>query len=116
MIVGDDLHFDVAGMLDVLFEIDFGVAKGRFGLGLGLLQGRFQRQVVQGHAHSAPAAAGRRLDQHRKTQLVGQRYRVALALDQTLAAGHGGDVDLFGHPAGGVLVAHQRHRLVAWAR
>ena len=71
------LHFDVPGMLDVFFQVDFAVAEGRLGLGLGLLQGRLQRQVVQGHAHAAPAAAGRRLDQHRKTQLLGQRHRVA---------------------------------------
>ena len=45
------LDLDVAGMLDVFFEIDFGVAEGGLGLGLGLLDGGLQGQVVQGHAH-----------------------------------------------------------------
>ena len=64
---------------------------------------------------SAPAAAGRRLDQHRKAELVGQRDGLGLALDQSLAAGHGGNVDLLGQFPGGVLVAHQGHRLVRGA-
>ena len=115
VVVGDDLHLDVPGMLDVFFEIDFGVAEGGLGLGLGLLDGGLQGQIVQGHAHAAPAAAGRRLDQHRKAELVGQRDGLALALDQPLAAGHGGNVDFLGQSPGGVLVAHQGHRLVRGA-
>ena len=112
VVVGDHLDLDVAGMLDVFFEIDVAVAERGLGLGLGLLEGGLQRQIVQGDAHAAPAAAGRRLDQHRKTQLVGQRHGLRLALDQSLAAGHGGDVDFLGQFSGGVLVAHQGHRLV----
>ena len=96
--VGQHLHFDVPGMLDVFFQVDVGVAEGRFGLGLGLLNGGLQRQIVQRHAHPAAAAARRRLDQHRKAQLVGQRNGVGLAFHQALAAGHGGHADLLGQP------------------
>ena len=45
--VGQHLHLDVPGMLDVFFEVDVGVAEGGLGLGLGLLQGRLQGQVVE---------------------------------------------------------------------
>ena len=40
VVVGQDLDFDVPGLLDVFFEVDVAVAKGRLGLGLGLLEGR----------------------------------------------------------------------------
>ena len=64
--VGDDLDLDVAGMLEVLFEVDLGAAEGGLRLGLGLVQGRLQGQFVGGHPHAAAAAARRGLDQHRK--------------------------------------------------
>ena len=54
--VGDDLDLDVAGMLDVFLQVDFGAAESGFRLGLGLLQGRLQGQLVQGHR----ACRGRR--------------------------------------------------------
>ena len=41
-----------------------------------------------------------------------KRHGLGLALDQPLAAGHGGNVDFLGQFSGGVLVAHQGHRLV----
>jgi hypothetical protein len=43
---------------------------------------------------------------------MGQRYGLGLALDQPLAAGHGGHFDLLGQFPGGVFVAEQGHRLV----
>ena len=112
MIVGNHLHLDVAGMLDVLLEIDFAVAEGGLGLGLGLLEGGLQRQIVQCHAHPPSPAARRRLDQHRKAKLVGQANGMGFILDQALAARHGGNAHFLGQFAGGVLVAHQGHGLV----
>ena len=47
VLVGQDLDLDVAGAFDVLLEVDVGVAEGGLGLGLCLLQGRFERQVVR---------------------------------------------------------------------
>ena len=70
---------------------------------------------MSGHAHAAAAAAGRRLDQHGKAELVGERNGLGLVLDQPFAAGHGGHVDFLGQLPGGVLVAQQRHRLVRGA-
>ena len=71
VVVGDHLDLDVAGMLDVLFEVDFGVAEGGLGLGLGLLDGGLQGQIVQGHAHAAAAAAGRRLNRAPESRVGG---------------------------------------------
>ncbi len=110
--VGDHLHLDVAGFLDVFLQVDVIVAEGGLRLGLGLLQGGFEGQIVEGDAHAAAAAARRRLDQHRKTQLMGKRHRVGFVADQPVAAGHRRNVDLFCQFSGGVLVAQQGHRLV----
>ena len=115
-VVGQHLDLDVAGMLDVLFQVDVGVAEGGLGLGLGLLNGGLQGQVVQRHAHAAPAAAGRRLDQHREADLVGdpQRPRPRPSTSPSLPGTVGTSTSL-GQPPGGVLVAHQGHRLVRGA-
>ncbi len=109
--VGDDLDLDVAGLLDVFLQVDLGTAESGFGLGLGLLQGRFQGQFVQGHAHAPPAPARRGLDQHGKTEPLGQRQGLGLALDQPFAPRHRGHLRLAGHLAGRVLVAQQGHGL-----
>ena len=47
VVVGQHLHLDVPRMLDVFFQVDVAVAEGGLGLGLGLLQGGLQRQVVR---------------------------------------------------------------------
>ena len=109
----EDLHLDVPRLLDVLLQVDAAVLEGL----LGLLPGRglrpaLQADVVAGDAHAAAAAAGRRLDQHRVADLVGQRQRLGLVLDQPLAAGHDGDAGLLGELAGLVLVAQPPHRLL----
>ena len=111
MQVGDDLDLDVAGMLDVFLQVDLGAAESGLRLGLGLLQGRLQGQFVQGHAHAAPAAARRGLDQHRKAELLGQLQGLGLALDQPFAPRHRGHFGLPGHLAGRVLVAQHGHGL-----
>ena len=64
--VAEHLDLDVARLLQVFFQIDRGVAERR----LGLVGGGRQRQhqIVGGlrDLHAASAAAGGRLDQHRK--------------------------------------------------
>ncbi len=70
MMIGQHLHFDVPRVLDVLFEIDVAVAEGGLGLGPRLLQCRLERQIVRCDSHAATAAAGNRLDQHRKADVV----------------------------------------------
>ena len=104
VMIGDDLHFDVARQLDVLFQVDAGITKGGLRLGLRLLDGAFQYQVVRGHAHAPSAAAGRSLDQHRKANLVGDLDGVALVVDQPFAPRHAGDASGPGQLASFVLI------------
>ena len=115
VMVGQHLHFDVPRVLDVFFEIHVAVAEGGLGLGPRLLQRRLERQVVRRHAHAAAAAAGHRLDQHGKADLVGEAQRFLVAGDHALAAGHDGHAGLAGQIAGRVLVAELGHRLRAGA-
>ena len=112
VVVGDHLHLDVPRLLDVFLEIDVAVAEGGLRLGLGLLQSGLQGKVVQGDAHSAAAAAGRSLDQHRKTKLMGKQHGMGFVADQPVAAGYRGNIHLLGKFSGGVLIAQQGHRLV----
>ena len=69
--VAKDLNLDVTRLLQVFFQVHRIVAEGRLGLGAG--GGERIRQIVGGqrHLHAAPAAAGRRLDQHRKADFLG---------------------------------------------
>ena len=55
--IGQDLHLDVAGALDQLFQIDLVLAEG--GLGLAARGGEIagKRRLVGDDAHAAPAAA-----------------------------------------------------------
>ena len=57
LLVAQDLHFDVAGAQDHLFQIALAIAKG--GLGLAAALADFQLQLIfrQDRAHTAPAAA-----------------------------------------------------------
>src|SRR5579883_2881781 len=62
--VGDDLELDVAGMIEIAFEIDLGIAEERLRFGL---RRRHRISDLLGTArnpHAAPAAPACRLDQH----------------------------------------------------
>ena len=62
VVVGQDLDFDVAGVFDVLFEVDSAVLEGGLGLGSRGLNAGFEGDLVHGDAHAAAAAAGSGLD------------------------------------------------------
>ena len=79
VMIGQHLHFDVPRVLDVFFEIHVAVAERGLGLGPRLLQCRLERQIVRRHAHPASAAAGHRLDQHGKADVVGKPQRLLFA-------------------------------------
>ena len=107
--VGEDLHLDVARLLDVLFEVDAAVLEGVLGLLTGLLEAGLKTDVVAGHAHAAAAAAGRRLDQHRVADAVRQSQGLGIAGNQALTAGHHRHAILLGQFASLVFVAQQFH-------
>ena len=61
------------------------------------------------HAHAAPAAAGGRLHQHRKTDLVGGLGQRRLVLGLAVIAGHQRHAGLLHQRLGAGLRAHRRH-------
>lgn len=107
--VADDLHFDMARVLDEFFDQHAVVAERRLGLALGAddrsrqLAGRFH------HPHAAPAAAGRRLHQHREADPVGGVCQNRLILGLAVIAGHQRHAGLFHQRLGTGLRAHRGH-------
>ena len=71
VLVGQDLHFDVPRMLDVFLQVDRCRCRRPPRLRPGpAARPAFSARSFSGHAHAAAAAAGRRLDQHRKADLA----------------------------------------------
>src|SRR5690606_27782587 len=69
--VGADLHLDVAGVDDGLFQAAGRVADGGGRLAGGGLDGRAQLGGFLDAAHASPAAAGDGLDEDGETDVVG---------------------------------------------
>ena len=97
--IGEHLYLDMAGPLEVALAEDGGVAEGRLGLASGGRKGVLELVRRTDDAHAATAAAGSRLDQKRKADLL------RLALQQHRHTGLGCDA-LRRH-----LVASQAQRL-----
>ena len=77
VVVRHDLHLDVPAEFDVLLDVDRGVLEGVLGFGLRLPQAGLEGDVVVGHAHPAPAAAGGGLDDDGVPDLVGDPQRLS---------------------------------------
>ncbi len=84
--VTDQLHFDVARMLEIFFHVNGRIAERRFRFGLRLLEGIFQLALFAHHAHATPAAARRGFDDHRITKLGGDLQRLFDFRQHTVAA------------------------------
>ena len=93
--VGEDLHLDVAAVLDVLLDEHGVVAERRQRLALGGGDRLVEVLGPADDAHALAAATGRCLHEH------GERRAVAL--------GHDGDARPDGDLAGGVLATHLVH-------
>ena len=96
VLVGEDLHLDVLGLLEVFFDEDVVVAEGLAGLVLHQLVVLAELLVGVGAAHAPAAAAGCRLKQHRIAGLPGDGdgllhigHRGGAAGDHRHAAGPG---------------------------
>ena len=107
--VAEDLHLDMAGPLDQLFEIDLVLAEGGLGLALGL--GHLALEVLLGadDAHAAAAAAPGRLQHHREADLRRHLPDRRHVVGQRLGRRHDGHADLDGEIARGDLVAEPAH-------
>ena len=72
-----------------------------------VLEGVGQFVRLAGDLHAAPAAARRRLDDHRVSDLVCDPERLGRVLDGAFGAGHAGDAEPRRGALGLDLVAHQ---------
>jgi hypothetical protein len=109
--VGEDLELDVAGLLDVFFEINRAVAEGFFGLVAGDVVFLREGDVVVRDAHAAAAAAGDGFDDDRIADLAGDLDGLGLGGDWSVGAGDGGDLGFFDGILGDRFVAHHLDRL-----
>ena len=74
VLVGEDLHLDVAGALDQLLEIDLVAAEGGLGLAPGGVDVVEEARLVADDPHAAAAAAPRRLEHQRIADLAGDAW------------------------------------------
>src|SRR4051794_22201177 len=82
VLIGEDLNLDVPRLLDVLLQVDAAVLESVLGLLLSLLESGLERDIVASHAHATAAAAGRRLDENRVADTVGQPQGFLVVADQ----------------------------------
>jgi hypothetical protein len=104
--VGQHLDLDVADVAQVLFDVDRVVTERTLGLArrIGVLVGQFAR--LAHHAHAAPAAARRRLEQHRVADLRRHLHRFGGIAQLVRRAGRGRHAGLRRQLARAHLVAH----------
>ena len=105
--VADHLQLDVPRAAQEPLDVDAVVAERGSGLVAGHAHGVGELVLAAHHRHAASAAAGHRLDQHRKADRARQLDRLVLAADRPVAAGHGRDAEIAGGGLGDDLVAHQ---------
>ena len=104
--VAQDLHLDVAGLLDHLLDIEAAIAEGRLGFGAGLRHQGLELAEIMGHADAAATAAGRRLDHHREADGLGHQPGALGIIDTAIGARHDGYARCFGRGTCRHLVAH----------
>jgi hypothetical protein len=107
--VAEDLHLDMAGAQDHLFEIALAVAECRLGLAAALEHLFLQLVGAVDRAHAAPAAAPRRLEHQRIADLAGGSAGALHVLVKDVAGGDDGHARLDGDVPGAGLVAKRAH-------
>src|SRR6185369_5354707 len=112
VLVGQDLDFDMARVLQELLKIDRGIAERGTSFRLGRLHRIDQRRLGVDHPHAAPAAAAGRLDDHRIADRLGHAPNLDRVIRQfAFRAGHTGHARLDHGLLGRHLVAHDADRL-----
>ena len=115
VLVGHDLDFNMAWVLQKLFQVHRRIAKCGTRFGLGHLHGVDERRLGVHHAHAATAATACSLDDDRVTHGFGDTANLHRVIGQfTFRAGYtrhaGADHGLLGRD----LIAHDADRL--WRR
>src|SRR5579884_1208173 len=111
--ITQELHFEMAGAGDEFFQEHIGNTEGGSSLAAGLIQSVIELFGAGSHTHAAPAAAHRRLDYHRKTELLGHLIGLFVALDGR-AAGQHWHAGFLGEIAGHHLIAELFEDWNAW--
>ena len=102
------LNFHMAWALQKAFHVHHRVAKGRFRFGAGHFYGFEQIFFLFHHAHTAPTAAARCLDNHRETHLIRRFQDFARVVGQRPVRPRHARHARFNHRFfGGYFVAHQ---------
>ena len=109
--VAEDLKLDMARIAEIFFHIDGRVAERRLGLAACLAHQRFEAVLGCAHLHAAPAAARRRLDDHRIADLGGNRLRLGDIVDRAVGARHQRQAQRTRRPLRLHLVAHNADML-----
>ena len=111
MRVGEHLQFDVARRGDVFLDQHPSVAERSLRLADGALERSVELDMGVDAAHSAPAPARDRLDEHRIADLIGllaQEFRVLVV---AMIAGHDRHAGPLHQRLGRAFQAHRPHRL-----
>ena len=116
VLVGQDLDFDMARVLEELLHVDRRVAEGCAGLGAGHGDRAVQRRLGMHHPHAAATAAAGGLDDHRITHRPGNLHDFLGIVGQcALGARHDRHARFAHGVLGRHLVAHQADRVGARA-
>ncbi len=110
VVVGQDLKLDVAGLLDVLLDKDAPVAERGRGLPLRPVHRPRKMFGLVDDPHALAAAPGRRLDEHRIANVLGDLLPLFRAGDRVGRAGRHRHPRLLHELTGGRLVPHRPDR------
>jgi hypothetical protein len=104
--VAEDLDLDVAGLGEVLLQVERSVCEGALGLVGGEAEGGGELLAVSSHPHPAAAAPCDRLEKDRIADPVGDLQSLVGRLDRAGAARNGRDARLLRGVPRNRLVAH----------
>src|SRR5712692_11272215 len=106
MLVGDELHFDMASRCNGLLHIDAAITECAAGLAARCTQRREQVLRVAYKANAFSASTGGGLEQERIADLLGNRRVCRIILDPGHGPRHDGNARGLSGTAGGGLLAH----------
>ncbi len=109
VLVGEQLHFDVARVGDELLDINFIGVEGALGLAAGALVGGFEFALLMDEAHALAAAAGGGLEHDGIADGAGDGDGFVETGERLGGAGDAGDAGLLHRLAGAGLRAHHLH-------
>ena len=113
VLVAQNLHLNVLGVLHVLFEKHRRIAKRAIGLATGFIKQSLQILGFMHHPHPAPAATKGSLDDEWKPNLLGHLHCLGAGFDCVIRAGQHRYSSGFGERAGLSFVAHLSQQLRA---